>query len=147
MQASDMWYPFAVSLSATCFTLSLRFTGTVQFGSRRTVAKNLPVGLAGGPGMPPPYGVTGIAVHNNGVIYMLANPNNAIDAILAPAVTHMPTLNFLTAPTCAATRAKCVVIVCTAWGAWCTSNRSGLKSRKIRLIVENRLTRAVGLVK
>ena len=50
-------------------------------GSRRTVAENLPIGLAGGPGMPPPYVVTGVAVDNNGVIYMSADLNNAIYAI------------------------------------------------------------------
>ncbi len=50
-------------------------------GSRRTVAEQLPIGLAGGPGMPPPYVVTGVAVGENGVIYMSADLNNAIYAI------------------------------------------------------------------
>ncbi|TWD87485.1 sugar lactone lactonase YvrE [Variovorax beijingensis] len=47
-------------------------------GSRRTVADNLPVGLAAGPGLPPPYVVTGVAVGSDGSIYMAADRNNAI---------------------------------------------------------------------
>ncbi|MDR6453582.1 hypothetical protein [Variovorax paradoxus] len=47
-------------------------------GSRRTVADNLPIGLAAGPGLPPPYVVTGVAVGSDGSIYMAADRNNAI---------------------------------------------------------------------
>ncbi|RST50213.1 hypothetical protein [Variovorax sp. DXTD-1] len=47
-------------------------------GSRRTVAENLPIGLAAGPGLPPPYVVTGVAVGGDGTIYMAADRNNAI---------------------------------------------------------------------
>jgi streptogramin lyase len=47
-------------------------------GSRRTVAENLPIGLAPGPGLPPPYVVTGVAVGSDGTVYMSANRNNAI---------------------------------------------------------------------
>ncbi|MBT2333403.1 hypothetical protein J7E49_05735 [Variovorax paradoxus] len=47
-------------------------------GSRRTVAENLPIGLAAGPGLPPPYVVTGVAVGADGSIYMAADRNNAI---------------------------------------------------------------------
>jgi len=47
-------------------------------GSRRTVAENLPIGLAAGPGLPPPYVVTGVAVGSDGTIYMSADRNNAI---------------------------------------------------------------------
>ncbi|MEJ8821319.1 hypothetical protein WKW80_04615 [Variovorax humicola] len=47
-------------------------------GKRRVVAENLPIGIAGGPGMPPPYVVTGVAVGRDGTIYMSANGNNAI---------------------------------------------------------------------
>jgi len=47
-------------------------------GSRRTVAENLPIGLAAGPGLPPPYVVTGVAVGSDGTIYMAADRNNAI---------------------------------------------------------------------
>lgn len=47
-------------------------------GSRRSVAENLPIGLVGGPGMPPPYVVTGVAVGADGSIYMSADLNNAI---------------------------------------------------------------------
>jgi streptogramin lyase len=47
-------------------------------GSRRTVAENLPIGLAAGPGLPPPYVVTGVAVGGDGTIYVAADRNNAI---------------------------------------------------------------------
>jgi streptogramin lyase len=47
-------------------------------GQRRTVAENLPIGLAGGPGMPPPYVATGVAVDDAGNVYFSANKNNAI---------------------------------------------------------------------
>jgi streptogramin lyase len=47
-------------------------------GSRRTVAENLPIGLAPGPGLPPPYVVTGVAVGGDGTIYVAADRNNAI---------------------------------------------------------------------
>jgi sugar lactone lactonase YvrE len=47
-------------------------------GQRRTVADNLQIGLAGGPGMPPPYVATGVAVDASGNVYFSANRNNAI---------------------------------------------------------------------
>lgn len=47
-------------------------------GSRRSVAENLPIGLEAGPGMPPPYVVTGVAVGADGVVYVSADRNNAI---------------------------------------------------------------------
>ena len=47
-------------------------------GTRRTVAENLPIGLEAGPGLPPPYVPTGVAVGSDGIIYMSADRNNAI---------------------------------------------------------------------
>lgn len=47
-------------------------------GTRRTVADNLPIGMPGGPGMPPPYIVTGVAVGADGNIYVSADLNNAV---------------------------------------------------------------------
>ncbi len=47
-------------------------------GTRRTVAENLPIGLEAGPGLPPPYVPTGVAVGADGFIYMSADRNNAI---------------------------------------------------------------------
>ena len=46
--------------------------------ARRTVAANLPIGLPGGPGMPPPYVATGVAVGADGTVYFSANRNNGI---------------------------------------------------------------------
>ena len=47
-------------------------------GTRRTVASNLPIGLAGGPGMPPPYVPTGVAVGSDGTVYFSANKDNGV---------------------------------------------------------------------
>ncbi|HSW06148.1 hypothetical protein [Aquabacterium sp.] len=47
-------------------------------GSRRVVAENLPIGLEGGPGLPPPYMVTGVAVGDDGTVYLSADRNNAV---------------------------------------------------------------------
>lgn len=47
-------------------------------GSQRTVAENLPIGLAAGPGLPPPYVPTGVAVGPDGSVYVSADLNNAI---------------------------------------------------------------------
>ena len=45
---------------------------------RRSVAENLPIGLSAGPGLPPPYVPTGVAVGADGSIYVSADRNNAI---------------------------------------------------------------------
>jgi len=47
-------------------------------GTRRTVADQLPIGLSGGPGMPPPYVPTGVSVAADGAIYFSADRNNAV---------------------------------------------------------------------
>ena len=47
-------------------------------GTRRSVAENLPIGLAAGPGMPPPYVVTGVAVATDGTVFFSADKNNAV---------------------------------------------------------------------
>ncbi|WPG38099.1 hypothetical protein [Variovorax sp. EBFNA2] len=47
-------------------------------GTRRTVADTLPIGLAAGPGLPPPYVVTGVAVGRDGTVYVSADKNNSI---------------------------------------------------------------------
>ena len=45
---------------------------------RRTVADQLPIGLSGAPGMPPPYVATGVAVGSDGAVYFSADRNNGI---------------------------------------------------------------------
>ncbi len=45
---------------------------------RRSIAEGLPIGLSGGPGMPPPYVPTGVAVGPDGSVYVSADRNNAI---------------------------------------------------------------------
>ena len=47
-------------------------------GTKRTIAENLEIGLPAGPGMPPPYCVTGVAVGPDGTVYFTANRNNAL---------------------------------------------------------------------
>lgn len=47
-------------------------------GAKRTIAENLDIGMPAGPGMPPPYCVTGVAVGPDGTVYFTANRNNAL---------------------------------------------------------------------
>lgn len=47
-------------------------------GARRVLADKLPIGLPAGPGMPPPYVVTGVAVAADGSVYFTADRNNAL---------------------------------------------------------------------
>lgn len=44
----------------------------------RTVADNLSIGLEAGPGLPPPYVPTGVAVDTDGTVYISADRNNAV---------------------------------------------------------------------
>ncbi|RUR68197.1 hypothetical protein EJP67_14140 [Variovorax guangxiensis] len=71
--AQTPWGSFIVAESA-----ARRLVEIAPDGSGRTVAENLPIGLAPGPGLPPPYVVTGVAVGRDGSIYMAADRNNAI---------------------------------------------------------------------
>jgi streptogramin lyase len=75
--AQTPWGSFIVAESAACRLVEIDPSN----GSRRTVAENLPIGLAAGPGLPPPYVVTGVAVGGDGTIYMAADRNNAIYSI------------------------------------------------------------------
>jgi streptogramin lyase len=47
-------------------------------GTRRSIAENLQIGLPPGPGMPPPYVTTGVAVGADGTVYFSADRDNAI---------------------------------------------------------------------
>jgi len=71
--AQTPWGSFVVAESA-----ARRLVEIAPDGTRRTVAENLPIGVAPGPGLPPPYVVTGVAVGRDGTIYMAADRNNAI---------------------------------------------------------------------
>jgi streptogramin lyase len=72
--AQTPWGSFIVAESAARRLVEIDPTN----GSRRNVAENLPIGLAAGPGLPPPYVVTGVAVGGDGSIYVAADRNNAI---------------------------------------------------------------------
>jgi len=72
--AQTPWGSFIVAESAARRLVEIDPTN----GARRTVADNLPIGLAASPGLPPPYVVTGVAVGSDGTIYMAADRNNAI---------------------------------------------------------------------
>lgn len=50
----------------------------IKTGAQTVIVENLPIGLAAGPGLPPSYVPTGIAVDKDGVIYVAADRNNAI---------------------------------------------------------------------
>lgn len=52
-------------------------------GTRRSVAENLPIGLEAGPGLPPPYVVTGVATAADGSVYFSADRNNALYRVRA----------------------------------------------------------------
>jgi streptogramin lyase len=48
-------------------------------GSKRTVAEGLPIGLTPGfAGMPPPYIATGVAVGDDGTVFMSADLNQSL---------------------------------------------------------------------
>ena len=47
-------------------------------GARRVVAADLPIGFEAGPGLPPSYVATGVAIDARGNIYFSADRNNAI---------------------------------------------------------------------
>lgn len=72
--AETPWGTFVVAESAT------RRISEIEpaTGERRTVAEGLPIGLEPGPGLPPPYVVTGIAVDVDGTIYFSADRNNSV---------------------------------------------------------------------
>jgi len=72
--AQTPWGSFIVAETAARRLVEIDPVG----GSRRTVAENLPIGLEPGPGMPPPYVPTGVAVGSDGTIYMTADRNNAL---------------------------------------------------------------------
>ncbi|MDM0067633.1 hypothetical protein [Variovorax sp. J31P207] len=72
--AQTPWGSFIVAETAARRLVEIDPVG----GSRRTVADNLPIGLEPGPGMPPPYVPTGVAVGSDGTIYMTADRNNAL---------------------------------------------------------------------
>jgi sugar lactone lactonase YvrE len=72
--AQTPWGSFIVAETAAGRLTEIDATG----GTRRVVAENLPIGLPGGPGMPPPYVPTGVAVGSDGTIYFSADRNNAI---------------------------------------------------------------------
>jgi sugar lactone lactonase YvrE len=71
--AQTPWGTFIVAETAAA-----RLTEIEVGGAKRTVADNLPIGLAPGPGLPPPYVVTGVAVDADGTIFFSADKNNAI---------------------------------------------------------------------
>jgi len=72
--AQTPWGSFVVAEAATRKLTEI----DPASGQRRTVAENLPIGLAAGPGMPPPYVATGVTVDAAGNLYFSADRNNAI---------------------------------------------------------------------
>ncbi|MEJ8811689.1 hypothetical protein WKW77_11480 [Variovorax ureilyticus] len=72
--AQTPWGSFIVAESAARRLVEI----DLATGTRRIVAEGLPIGLEGGPGMPPPYVPTGVAVGKDGTIYMTADRNNAL---------------------------------------------------------------------
>jgi sugar lactone lactonase YvrE len=50
-------------------------------GNKRVIASNLPIGFEAGPGLPPPYLTTGVAVAADGTVYFSADRDNGIYTI------------------------------------------------------------------
>lgn len=71
--AQTPWGSFVVAEAA-----AQRLVEIDPAGGRRTIAENLPIGLPAGPGMPPPFVPTGVAVDGDGVVYFSADRNNGI---------------------------------------------------------------------
>ena len=72
--AQTPWGSFIVAETAAARLTEIDPTS----GARRVIASNLPIGMPAGPGMPPPYIVTGVAVGADGTVYFSADKNNAI---------------------------------------------------------------------
>lgn len=68
------WGSFVVAETAAKRLTEIDASG----GGKRTIAENLPIGLEGGPGMPPPYMVTGVAVGDDGTVYVSGDRINAL---------------------------------------------------------------------
>jgi streptogramin lyase len=47
-------------------------------GNKRVIASDLPIGFEGGPGLPPPYLTTGVAVAADGTVYFSADRDSGI---------------------------------------------------------------------
>ena len=47
-------------------------------GSKRVIASDLPIGFEAGPGLPPPYLTTGVAVAADGTVYFSADRDNGV---------------------------------------------------------------------
>jgi glucose/arabinose dehydrogenase len=47
-------------------------------GNKRVIAADLPIGFEAGPGLPPPYLTTGVAVAADGTVYFSADRDNGI---------------------------------------------------------------------
>lgn len=72
--AQTPWGSFIVAESAARRLTEIDPAG----GTRRIVAEDLPIGFEGGPGMPPSYIVTGVAVRADGTVFFSADRDNAI---------------------------------------------------------------------
>ena len=72
--AQTPWGTFVVAEAAAARLIEI----DPASGTRRTIAADLPIGMAAGPGMPPPYVATGVDVASDGTIYFSANRNNGI---------------------------------------------------------------------
>ena len=68
------WGSFIVAETAARRLTEIDASG----GGKRVVAENLPIGLEGGPGLPPPYMVTGVVVGDDGTVYVSGDRINAL---------------------------------------------------------------------
>ena len=73
------YHPDGIAVVAETGTQSVRAIH-INTGRSLTLRKNLPIGLSGFPGGPPPYGLTGIAIAGD-VVYITGDIDNSIRTV------------------------------------------------------------------
>lgn len=73
------YHPDGIAVVASTGTQSVRAID-IDTGSSLTLKKNLPIGLSGFPGGPPPYGLTGIAIAGD-TVYITGDLDNSIRTV------------------------------------------------------------------
>lgn len=73
------YHPDGIAVVAETGTQSVRAID-IDSGRSLTLKKNLPIGLSGFPGGPPPYGMTGVAIAND-TVYITGDLDNSIRTV------------------------------------------------------------------
>lgn len=73
------YHPDGIAVVAETGTQSVRAIN-INTGTSLTLKKNLPIGLSGFPGGPPPYGLTGVAIAKD-IVYVTGDIENSIHTV------------------------------------------------------------------